>query len=223
MAIQIERIKADSVVDLAYDRIRAMIEDGDLAPGARLGQGELADSFGISRTAVREALRRLAGEMVVEFETNRGFFVTPFRLDAVVQRLEVRMILEPEIVRHAARKMSALEVAELAEIAEAEATAPSSREAHDLSREFHVKLAQGTGNAEFVRTLESLWTGDIGRQLVEARRSSTEWQSADAAEHRAIAKALKKGDGDKAAELMARHIGVAYAHWQKASEEDDPA
>ncbi len=88
VAMQIKRIKADSVVDLAYERIRTMIEDGELEPGARLGQGELADAFGISRTTVREALHRLAGELLVEFETNRGFFVAPFRLEAVVQRLE---------------------------------------------------------------------------------------------------------------------------------------
>jgi DNA-binding GntR family transcriptional regulator len=223
MAIQIERIKADSVVDLAYQRIRGMIEDGDLPPGARLGQGELAQSFGISRTAVREALRRLAGELVVEFETNRGFFVTPFRLDAVVRRLEVRLVLEPEIVRFAARTMSASEIAELVAIADAEEAATSSRAAHELSREFHVKLAQGTGNTEFVRTLESLWTGDIGRQLVELRRSPGDWQSGDAGDHRAIAKALKRGDGDRAAELMARHIRAAYEHWQRVSEEDPSA
>ena len=59
---QVKRIKADSVVDLAYEHIREMVEDGELEPGARLGQGELADAFGISRTTVREALHRLAGE-----------------------------------------------------------------------------------------------------------------------------------------------------------------
>ena len=219
MAIPIKRIKADSVVDLAYDRIREMIEDGDLAPGARLGQGELADAFGISRTTVREALHRLAGELVVEFETNRGFFVTPFRLDAVVHRLEVRRVLEPEIVRLAAQRMTASDLDELAEIVNAEARATSSRTAHDLSREFHARLAHATGNAEFVRILESLWTGDIGRQLVERRRSSVDWQSADTSEHRAIVDALRAGDGDKAAELMARHVGDAHAHWSRASEE----
>ena len=98
--MQIKRIKADSVVDLAYERIRTMVEDGELAPGARFGQGELADAFGISRTTVREALHRLAGELLVEFQTNRGFFVAAFRLDDVVRRLEVR---EGIRTRHRAR------------------------------------------------------------------------------------------------------------------------
>src|SRR5215212_9299321 len=55
-------IRADSVVDLAYERIRAMVVDGEIPPGARLGQVELAEQLGVSRTPVREALRRLTGE-----------------------------------------------------------------------------------------------------------------------------------------------------------------
>jgi DNA-binding GntR family transcriptional regulator len=219
VAMPIKRIKADSVVDLAYDRIRAMIEDGELPPGARLGQGELADAFGISRTTVREALHRLTGELLVEFETNRGFFVTPFRLDVVVQRLEARRTLEPEIVRLAGERMSAEEIDALVELVEEQVRATSPRAAHELSREFHLRLAHGSGNPEFVRILESLWTGDVGRQLVERRRDGEDWQAGDAGDHRAIAAALQAGDPERAAELMAAHIGEAHDHWAKASEE----
>src|SRR5215207_9325503 len=125
VAMQIKRIKADSVVDLAYERIRTMIEDGELEPGARLGQGEFADAFGISRTTVREALHRLAGELLVEFETNRGFFVAPFRLEAVVQRLELRRLLEPGIARLAAERRTAADVEGLLAIVETEEAAGS--------------------------------------------------------------------------------------------------
>ena len=64
---QPDHIRADSVVDLAYERIRAMIDSGEIPPGARLGQVELAEQLGISRTPVREALRRLTGEGLAEF------------------------------------------------------------------------------------------------------------------------------------------------------------
>ncbi len=79
-----------------------MIVSGALAAGSRLGQGELADQLGISRGSVREALRRLAGDGLVEFEVNRGFFVADVGLDNVRQRLEVRLTIEPEIARLAA-------------------------------------------------------------------------------------------------------------------------
>ena len=95
-------IRVDSVADLAYERIRGHVLGGDVPPGARLGQVELAERFGISRTPVREALRRLAGEGLVDFHSNRGFRVADLGLDAVLRRLEVRAILEPGIAALAA-------------------------------------------------------------------------------------------------------------------------
>jgi DNA-binding GntR family transcriptional regulator len=219
VAMQIKRIKADSVVDLAYERIRTMIEDGELEPGARLGQGELADAFGISRTTVREALHRLAGELLVEFETNRGFFVAPFKLDAVVQRLEARRLLEPGIARLAAERCTAADVEALLAIVDAEERAASSRAAHDTSREFHLLLARTARNPEFSRVLESLWTVDIGRHLLSRRGAEADWQSDDAGEHRAIAQAVGAGDGERAAELMAQHLAGTFAYWEQACKE----
>ena len=89
-------LRVRSVVGLAYDELRAMIVEGRLGPGSRIGQAEVADMLGISRGSVREALRRLAGDGLVEFEVNRGFFVADLGLDRVLERLEARLQLEPE-------------------------------------------------------------------------------------------------------------------------------
>src|ERR671921_2406108 len=97
-------IRVDSVTDLAYDRIRGFVLGGEVPPGARLGQVELAERFGISRTPVREALRRLAGEGLVDFHSNRGFRVADLGLDAVLRRMDVRSILEPGIAALAAER-----------------------------------------------------------------------------------------------------------------------
>ena len=80
--VTLEPISPGSVVDVAYRRIRTLIEDGELGPSARLRQGDLADALAISRTSVREALHRLTADELVEFKANRGFFVASFRLDA---------------------------------------------------------------------------------------------------------------------------------------------
>lgn len=101
------------MVDLAYRRIRDLVLSGELAPGARLGQVELAERFGISRTPVREALRRLAGEGLVDQISNRGFRVADLGLDAVLRRLEVRALLEPGIARLAAERRSERDIASL--------------------------------------------------------------------------------------------------------------
>src|ERR671916_2505167 len=103
-------IRVDSVADLAYERIRGYVLGGELPPGARLGQVELAERLGISRTPVREALRRLAGEGLVDFHSNRGFRVADLGLDAVLRRLEVRAILEPGIARLAAQRQTERDV-----------------------------------------------------------------------------------------------------------------
>src|SRR5918994_1240035 len=80
-------IRSYTVADLAYERIRGLVLSGELAPGTRLGQVELAERLGISRTPVREALRRLGGEGLVEGHSHRGFRVADLGLDAVLRRL----------------------------------------------------------------------------------------------------------------------------------------
>ena len=207
-------IRADSVVDLAYERIRAMVVDGEIPPGARLGQVELAEQLGVSRTPVREALRRLAGEGLAEFEPNRGFRAASPGLDDVLRRLELRSLLEPGIARLAAARCTDEDLARLAGAIAREEAATSRVAAHDASRDFHLAVATATGNPELVAVLASMWIVEIGRRLLAARATSTAWKAADVAEHRAITAAIEARDGDRAAALMAAHIGEALQHWE---------
>src|SRR4051794_13023573 len=78
-------LQIDSVVDRAYERIRELVLSGSVAPGAKLGQVELAEQLGISRTPVREALRRLSAEGLVEALPNRGFRTADLGLEAVLR------------------------------------------------------------------------------------------------------------------------------------------
>jgi DNA-binding GntR family transcriptional regulator len=206
-------LRVRSVVGLAYDEIRSLIVTGALPQGARLGQADLADRFGISRGSVREALRRLAGDGLVEFEVNRGFFVADSGLDDVRNRLEARLVLEPGIARLAAARRSEMDLEAMLETIEAELAARTSDAAHDASRAFHVAVAAATGNQAFVKLLDALWIADIGRRLLAQRRRSAEWQGSDIEEHHAIVEAIEAGDGDRAAELMRAHVESAFRHW----------
>jgi DNA-binding GntR family transcriptional regulator len=208
-------IRADSVVDLAYERIRSLVVEGEILPGARLGQVELADQLGISRTPVREALRRLTGEGLVEFLPNRGFRAAGLGLDEVLRRLEVRLLLEPGIARLAAERRTDEHLAELDAAIEHEAAAATRTAAHDASRDFHLVLARATGNPELVSVFSSLWIVEIGRRLLAARAATSDWLGADASEHRALAAAVAARDGDRAAALMAEHIREALQHWRE--------
>jgi len=213
-------IRADSVVDLAYERIRSMVVEGEIPPGARLGQVELAEQLGISRTPVREALRRLTGEGLAEFVPNRGFRAASPGLDDVLRRLEVRSLVEPGIARLAAARRSHGDLLRLQETIAREEAATTRVDAHDASRDFHLVLAGATGNPELVSVLASLWIVEIGRRLLAARATSAEWRKADVAEHRAIATAVGAQDGELATRLMTEHIGEALQHWQHEPYED---
>ena len=193
-----------------------MIVDGPLGPGARLGQAELADQLGISRTSVREALRRLAGDGLVEFEVNRGFFVADLGLDRVLERLEARLLLEPEIARLAADRRTDEDLATMIAAIDAERAARTSDAGHDASRAFHLAVAAATRNDALVRLLEALWIADVGRRLLAQRRRAPTWQAADVEEHREILVAIEGRDGEHAVRLMREHVGSAVRHWSRS-------
>src|ERR687890_54954 len=160
-------IRVDSVADLAYERIRGYVLGGEVAPGERLGQVELAERFGISRTPVREALRRLAGESLVDFHSNRGFRVADLGLDAVLRRMEVRSIVEPGIARLAALRRTEEDLRRLEEAIAGEEGARNGVAAHDASRDFHLALARASGNEE-LGLLQQTHRSDAGYRLYTA-------------------------------------------------------
>jgi DNA-binding GntR family transcriptional regulator len=206
-------LQVRSVVGLAYDVIREQIVEGALDPGARIGQAELAERLGISRGSVREALRRLAGDGLVEFEVNRGFFVADFGLDVVLQRLEARLLLEPQIARLAAGRRTDADLEHLRHAIAAERTASTSDAAHDASRAFHLALAAATQNEQLVHLVAGLWIADVGRRLLAQRYAAPTWQADDAREHEAILAALDAGDADGAETLTRAHDADALRHW----------
>jgi len=207
-------IRVDSVADLAYERIRGYVLGGDVPPGARLGQVELAERFGISRTPVREALRRLAGEGLVDFHSNRGFRVADLGLDAVLRRMEVRSIVEPGIARLAALRRTKEDLVLLEGKIAGEEGAHDGLAAHDASRDFHITLAHASGNEEFARVLGSLWLVEVGRRLLSRRTADPNWLRDDVAEHRGILTAVSEGCAADAERLMADHISRAVHHWE---------
>ena len=215
----VERLEPASAAELTYARLRALILSEHVQAGDRLGQVELAALLGVSRTPVREALRRLTGEGLVVELTNRGFRVADLGLDAVMRRLEVRVLLEPGIARLAAERATPEDLHALEALLETEAHADSSTrhpdEAHDASRAFHVLLARSTQNAELVSAIEGLWIVEVGRRLLARRLAEPTWLETDVAEHRGILAAVGARHADVAERLMRAHVGGAIVHWRE--------
>src|SRR5882757_1831074 len=93
-----------SLAEKAYHAIRNLIVSLQLAPGAVIDERELMEGLGIGRTPVREALRRLAHEGLVEVYPRRGMFVTGVDVRELARLSEVRAVLEPEAARLAATR-----------------------------------------------------------------------------------------------------------------------
>src|SRR6201997_589652 len=102
-----DRLNIASVVDQVYMAIRERISSGSLPRGARVHQEDLALDLGVSRTPVREALRRLAAEGLVEMRTNRGARVADVDQGGMRGAYEARLVVEPGAARLAAARRPA--------------------------------------------------------------------------------------------------------------------
>ena len=105
-----------SLADRAYPAIRDLIVSVELGPGAVIDERALMEALGIGRTPVREALRRLAQEKLVEVYPRRGMFVTGVDVGDLALLTEVRAVLESEAARLAAVRATAGERDELGEL-----------------------------------------------------------------------------------------------------------
>ena len=97
--------------DVAYAELRRRILSGDLAPGSRLAQYELATSLNMSITPLREAIRRLSSENLVDLDTHRNVYVARIGATEARQLFEVRLLLDPPAVELAAARRTADDIA----------------------------------------------------------------------------------------------------------------
>lgn len=148
-----------TAADRVYDAIYAAVIDHRLAPGSRLREEELARTFAVSRTLVRQALHTLAQDGVIVLRPNRGAMVPePTRRDGE-HVFDARRVVECEVARRLAGKLDAEQLAALRELVDAEDRATRLQNKHEairLSGEFHRRLAQMSGNPIFVRVLDEL-------------------------------------------------------------------
>ncbi|MGC9668312.1 GntR family transcriptional regulator [Planosporangium sp. 12N6] len=189
------------------DALREAIRSGELAAGRLYSVQDLAESLGVSRTPVREALIRLASTGMVRFERNRGVRVlrsTPRDLEEV---FELRLLLEVPAARLAATRMRPDDVAELRGCldrmrAAAEAGDESGLMEHD--RRFHALVLAGAGNQRLVALVEGL------RDQVLTRGASTAGTSRTlhdiAGEHVPVLERIEAGDADGAAAALRDHL-----------------
>jgi DNA-binding GntR family transcriptional regulator len=192
----------------AYDRLLEEIRHGTLPPGARLREVELAERLGISRTPVREALRLLEADGLVEHLPRQGASLRRLGYAEVMELYEMRAVLEGTAARLAARAASDLELRELQAI-NADMTAATAPESvARLNRQFHHALINAAKNRYLQRAI-----GAMARTLLILGPSTLfdpDRSAAAAAEHDALLRRLESRDGAGAETVMRAHIEAAH-------------
>jgi len=200
-----------TVADRAYQQIRANIISGVYPPRAHLREKQLAEELNLSRTPVREALRRLASEGALDFSPQLGIFVPSWGVERVEQLYDLRSMLESNCAELAATRMTQADIRVLQDLAEQmeQAVRDDVPDALDLLTElnktFHERIMTCAGNDR----LKDLTLNAIN-QLPVLHRSFRRYEPAQwmrsLRHHRDLIDAFIVGDAHWASSMMRAHI-----------------
>ncbi|MEU1807256.1 GntR family transcriptional regulator [Streptomyces sp. NPDC019937] len=217
--------RAASKSEAVYERLKGDIESLRLRPGARLSEIQLGEELGASRTPVREAIRRLAGEGLVDFVPGEVARVAAISLGGVRALFEIRMLLEPRAAASVAASVESSVAAsgvgeervlapfrELLERLEefeksfraldAPGQARGYRDFYELAEDFDQAVIAACRNPYLARTIRDLRSQTV--RLRNVSHSGPRRMLTSLEEHRALLKAITHGDG-QAAEAACRH------------------
>ena len=192
---------------LVRDRVRGLIERGELAPGERVNVDAIARALGISKIPVREAISQLEAMGLLVTTPHAGARVATATVSDLRGLYLIRRQLEPMAARLAAEAISESQLAALEEVTREMAAARGGGDAgtlSDLNRTFHAGVARATGYRPLADTVE-----ETLRRMApyHARLVSPETWERAVAEHRDLLEALRAHDAARAEGLARTHVG----------------
>lgn len=203
----------ETLSETVFRHIQSAIVRGDIAPGSKISEPELARTYGISRGPLREAIHRLEGQKLLVRIPHVGARVVSLSHAELIELYEIRESLEGMAARLAATRMTQHEIDELRHVLDlheqdAAFKAGTGYYQQEGDFDFHYRIIQGSGNHTLVRMLcDELY------QLVRMYRlqfSATPKRPQQAFnEHHRILDAINDRDGELAELLMRRHIGAS--------------
>ncbi len=213
------------ISELIVDQVRLLIRQQQLNPGDRLpAERELCKRFGVSRVTVREALRVLEANGLLEIRVGArgGAFVTKPSKQRVgegiadlltvsevtaAEATEARLILEVGMIPLVCERADETDIADLLAICDRQEAALADGDYQiNLSAEFHSRLAECAHNSA-VRILTHSFRGPLLMSLGRAQQTAPETGKPGAKEHRALVEAIRDRDAASAADIMRRHLG----------------
>lgn len=228
MAFQLKPVESRRLYQQIADQIRELIERGGFENGMRLPpERDLALQLGVSRPSLREALIALDVEGRVEVRSGSGVYVAavkagpaPGRTAAMgespSQLMEARSVIEGELITLACARITPAPLARLREVLKSmEAAIERSRTRVDLDRQFHLTLAEASGNAVLSRLVGELFDerhSPISAKISSRFESTRTWKAA-LKEHQAILKAVEARDPIAAQAAMRAHLEASAMRW----------
>jgi len=199
-----------SLSDRAYDAIRGLIVTLGLPPGAVVSERELQERLGLGRTPVREALRDLARDQLVEVYPRRGIVVSGVDAGDLAELSEVRVMLESQAARLAAIRREPQDLAETIGLLDELARLPGAhdeRQLIELDQRIHRHVYRCAHNAFLEETLERHYVLTLRIWHLALDRVDCLHDAVD--EHRELLEAIRDGEGARAAAVMRAHV-VAF-------------
>jgi len=189
-------------------RLRIAILNGDLGAGTRLVQSELAQVFNVSTTPIREALRHLEAEGLVEIDAYRGAVVRVLSSRELEELFSLRAIIEPESLRRAVPISSAVLDA-ATEIHQRMMAAKTSGEFAMLNQEFHLTLHRASGS-RFLVQMVSLLMDPAVAYVGASLRAQPELLLRSIDEHSRLLDALRRDDVEAAVSIQLKHLEIPH-------------
>jgi len=207
-----------------YRILKARIIKGDLKPGEKILEVNIAEQLGVSRTPIREALRELAAEGFVKMIPNQGMAVNNVSIEDIKEVLQIRKLLEGFAASIAAKKINKGEIKKLEKIIEKMNISISKDDVlvySDLNGEFHNLILNICGNKRLIKICTNL-NGSDHRFRIRALRDNSERLKYSLKEHQEIVEALKRKDAEQAERLSKKHINNVLENilTHKGKEED---
>ena len=194
---------AQPLSERVYEQMRRDILRCVLQPGEQLTEAELAERYGLGKAPVRTALTRLRHDGLVQSTPRRGWAVTPITLRDARELFQIRLILEPQVARLAAGRIDEERLRRLDDLVQRgyRPGDPDSQAAFlEANREFHLAIAEASGNARLIRMVNSCME-EVGR-LLHIGLATDDYGDKYQHEHRELIQALIAGD-EAAAESIA--------------------
>ncbi|MGW5019944.1 GntR family transcriptional regulator [Streptomyces cacaoi] len=212
-AIRQQSLKGTSARSRVISELRGRIISGELAPGTSLSEIVLSEAFGVSRTPVREALKQLQTEGLVDIRPRVGTFVSAPSRREITELFQMKELLEGAAARLLAQRGRVVELKQLEEnlLRADEAVRKGGQDRYaELVHEFHDLIMRGADNAKLADHYQTLMNQLAYHRLVHTSLSQPGRATRSESEHHHVLELIRAKDGDGAERVMREHVRASY-------------